>query len=83
MITDNLTVHRCFSPNIDNLFSITGRGNETSCAEFNFYSDAEAAHIVLSSFKCPIVVVPWEPIIEAAFSLVKLTTDDNFLDMVE
>lgn len=42
----------------------------TSCGEFNFYSDAEAAHIVLSSFKCPIVIVPWETGLESSLSLV-------------
>ncbi|XP_031636105.1 inosine-uridine preferring nucleoside hydrolase-like [Contarinia nasturtii] len=37
-----------------------GIGNETSCAEFNFYMDPEAAHIVLDTFKCPITILPWE-----------------------
>lgn len=37
-----------------------GVGNTSSSAEYNFYTDPEAAHIVLESAKCPIVIVPWE-----------------------
>lgn len=32
----------------------------TRCAEFNFYIDTEAAHIVFNSLKCPITLLPWE-----------------------
>lgn len=46
------------------------QGNVTSCAEFNFYLDAEAAHICLDSFKCPIYIVPWETCLESTISLV-------------
>ncbi|XP_075158379.1 nucleoside hydrolase [Haematobia irritans] len=38
-----------------------GVGNFTRAAEFNFYSDPEAAHIVLTKSKCPITILPWEP----------------------
>lgn len=49
---------------------MTGQGNITSCAEFNFYLDAEAAHILFDSFKCPITIIPWESCFENAMSLV-------------
>jgi purine nucleosidase len=29
-------------------------------AEYNFYKDPEAAHVVLSELQCPITAVPWE-----------------------
>ncbi|XP_064616443.1 nucleoside hydrolase-like isoform X2 [Liolophura sinensis] len=39
-----------------------GIGNSSISAEFNFYNDPEAAHIVLSELKCtrPITLVCWE-----------------------
>lgn len=43
--------------------SVYGRGNASFGAEFNFYCDPEAAHVVLQHFPsptCPVVVVPWE-----------------------
>lgn len=43
-----------------------GVGNVTKCAEFNFWSDPEAAHIVLSESKCPIYIYPWEACLEAS-----------------
>lgn len=32
----------------------------TSCAEFNFHNDPEAAHIVLASAQSHITLAPWE-----------------------
>lgn len=46
-----------------------GVGNISRCAEFNFWCDPEAAHIVLDESKCPIIIYPWEPCIDAAQSL--------------
>lgn len=46
-----------------------GVGNVTRCSEFNFWSDPEAAHIVFTETECPIYIFPWEPCIEAGFSL--------------
>ncbi|XP_036317901.1 pyrimidine-specific ribonucleoside hydrolase RihA isoform X2 [Rhagoletis pomonella] len=44
-----------------------GVGNCTRCAEFNFYSDPEAAHSVLARSVCPITILPWEPCLEDRF----------------
>nr|CAI5870300.1 unnamed protein product [Callosobruchus analis] len=41
--------------------NIRGVGNITSAAEFNFYMDPEAVHIVLECLKCEIYILPWEP----------------------
>jgi len=37
-----------------------GVGNTTVSGEFNFVVDPEAAFITLSSYACPIYIVPWE-----------------------
>lgn len=39
---------------------VKGEGNVTPSGEFNFYSDPEAAHIVLNSLGCPITLTCWE-----------------------
>lgn len=49
---------------MDCAVSFAGVGNATASAEYNFFSDPEAAHIVLQSAKCPITIVPWEACIE-------------------
>jgi inosine-uridine nucleoside N-ribohydrolase len=46
-----------------------GRGNISRCAEFNFWSDPEAAHIMFTESKCPIFLFPWEPCIEAGHAM--------------
>ena len=48
-----------------NLYSVhlcvlSGKGNVTLSAEFNFHSDPEAAHIVLNRLSCRILLVTWE-----------------------
>ncbi|XP_053698013.1 pyrimidine-specific ribonucleoside hydrolase RihA-like [Sabethes cyaneus] len=37
-----------------------GMGNVTKSAEFNFWADPEAAHIVFNNLPCPITLLPWE-----------------------
>lgn len=37
-----------------------GVGNTEKAAEFNFYSDPEAAHIVINNFGGNITILPWE-----------------------
>lgn len=46
-----------------------GVGNVTKAAEFNFWSDPEATHIVFTETECPIYIFPWEPCIEAGLSM--------------
>lgn len=46
-----------------------GVGNISKCAEFNFWSDPEAAHIVLSESKCLMYIFPWEPCLDAGHSM--------------
>jgi inosine-uridine nucleoside N-ribohydrolase len=48
--------------------NIHGVGNVTKSAEFNFWNDAEAAHIVLAEASCPIYIFPWETCLEASKS---------------
>nr|XP_020456354.1 inosine-uridine preferring nucleoside hydrolase-like [Monopterus albus] len=36
------------------------RGNTTSCGEFNFVTDPEAAYIVLDRYTCPTYIAAWE-----------------------
>ncbi|XP_061841144.1 pyrimidine-specific ribonucleoside hydrolase RihA-like [Nerophis lumbriciformis] len=40
--------------------NIESRGNTTSCGEFNFLVDPEAAYIVLDCYTCPITIASWE-----------------------
>lgn len=47
---------------------ILGRGNITLCAEFNFYKDPEAVHIILEEINVKIIVFPWEINLSSATS---------------
>jgi len=42
----------------------SGVGNVTKAAEFNFYADPEAAHIVFDCIKRNIMLLPWETCLE-------------------
>lgn len=46
-----------------------GRGNETASGEFNFYSDPEAAYIVLKTITCPTTILPIESCYKAHITL--------------
>lgn len=60
-----------FAKNVKEIYIMGGNhqgvGNFTRCAEFNFYCDPEAAHIVMSKSKCPITILPWEPCMDEKF----------------
>ncbi|XP_054642571.1 inosine-uridine preferring nucleoside hydrolase-like [Dunckerocampus dactyliophorus] len=40
--------------------NIESRGNTTTCGEFNFVSDTEAAYVVLERYTCPTYIASWE-----------------------
>lgn len=39
---------------------VLGRGNVVAGAEFNFHADPIAAHIVLNTLKCPMIILTLE-----------------------
>ncbi|XP_070390354.1 nucleoside hydrolase-like [Dermacentor albipictus] len=45
--------------------TLYGKGNASPTAEFNFFTDPEAAFVVLQRATCPITIVPWEAILQA------------------
>ncbi|CAH0558071.1 unnamed protein product [Brassicogethes aeneus] len=47
---------------------ISGKGNTTPTAEYNFFVDPESVHIVLQSLACPITILPWETLLESTVS---------------
>ncbi len=57
-----------FLQNVDHFYMMGGsmesEGNVTACAEFNFYADPEAAHVVLSKLaevpEVKATIVTWE-----------------------
>lgn len=61
-----ITVHEDLSSKFKDIFIMGGNafavGNtrQKSTAEWNFYMDPEAAHIVLSQATCPIHILTWE-----------------------
>ncbi|PSN55432.1 hypothetical protein C0J52_05686 [Blattella germanica] len=71
-----------FSKNLKGIYIMggnsTGMGNITAAGEFNFYSDPEAAHIVLTSASCPIHLLPWETCLECEISLKKVWEKSQF-----
>ena len=51
--------------------SSDAEGNVTINAEFNFWFDAEAAHVVINRANCVMKVVPWETCIEKKIDWVR------------
>ncbi|KAH7957619.1 pyrimidine-specific ribonucleoside hydrolase RihA [Rhipicephalus sanguineus] len=45
--------------------TIYGKGNVKPGGEFNFYTDPEAARVVLQRATCPVTLVVWEAVLEA------------------
>lgn len=72
-----ISICSCFHQNTP----ILGRGNALKAAEFNFYTDPEAAHIVLYSLKCPITVVPLECGLEESINISLVKNHFFFLFM--
>lgn len=59
-----LKTYRGLSEQIEEIFLMGGNyhgiGNASRSAEYNFFTDPEAANIVLNQAKCPITILPWE-----------------------
>lgn len=66
-----LKVYSDFASKVKSVFimggNIQGIGNTTKSAEFNFYNDPEAAHIVLSETNFEINILPWETCLRKTF----------------
>lgn len=56
---------------------ISGKGNKTVCSEFNFFSDPEAAKIVLTQLEGPITVIGMDPCYENAITWVMQSLDST------
>ena len=54
------------------LFLFTGEGNISIGAEFNFHSDAEAAHVVLNELQCPVMLICWETVMKTGVPFVSV-----------
>lgn len=58
-----------FGKNLRDIFilggNVEGRGNVIPGSEFNFKTDPESAHVVLTRAECPITIVPWEAVIKS------------------
>ena len=50
---------------------VLGRGNTTSCAEFNFHSDPEAAYVTFNELQCPVTLATWELSLDVALNWVQ------------
>jgi len=75
-----LSVCKCKKKLIFNFFTIfhLGKGNTTNSAEFNFYSDPEAAYIVLDNPKFNIYILPWETCIYPNLDVTWVKHENNF-----
>jgi len=42
---------------------------KSECAEFNFFTDPDAAYVVLNNSKCKLTIVPWEACMEQSIEI--------------
>ncbi|KAH7956637.1 hypothetical protein HPB52_011396 [Rhipicephalus sanguineus] len=52
--------------------TLYGKGNVNPTAEFNFFTDPEAAFVVLQRATCPITIIPWEAALQATVPWVSM-----------
>ncbi|KAK8765332.1 hypothetical protein V5799_032057 [Amblyomma americanum] len=45
--------------------TLYGKGNALPAVDFNFFSDPEAALVVLQRAACPVTIIPWEAVLHA------------------
>ncbi|GJQ84570.1 hypothetical protein Trydic_g234 [Trypoxylus dichotomus] len=59
-----MKLYKDFAPSLKEIYLMGGNykaiGNVTKSAEFNFYSDPEAAYIVMKCARCPVTILTWE-----------------------
>ncbi|KAH7960815.1 hypothetical protein HPB49_023587 [Dermacentor silvarum] len=61
--------------------TLYAKGNANPTAEFNFFTDPEAALVVLDRATCPITIIPWEAALQATvpWAIPKLSCKPPYL----